>query len=88
MRVGGTYYLAPKLCFWTGIIFIGVIVSVCVCVCLCVCVCVCVYVCVCMCVCVCVCFVCVFVGVCVILYTIYLKKFLADFDETWQDDVK
>ena len=29
-------YLAQKLCFWTGIIFIGVYVSVCVSVCLCV----------------------------------------------------
>ena len=28
-------YLAQKLCFWTGIIFIGVYVSVCVCVCEC-----------------------------------------------------
>ena len=28
------FYLAQKLCFWTGIIFIGVYVSVCVCVCL------------------------------------------------------
>ena len=28
------YYLAQKLCFWTGIIFIGVYVSVCVSVCL------------------------------------------------------
>ena len=28
------HYLAQKLCFWTGIIFIGVYVSVCVCVCL------------------------------------------------------
>ena len=35
------YYLAQKLCFWTGIIFIGVYVSVCVSVCLCVCLCVC-----------------------------------------------
>ena len=32
------YYLAQKLCFWTGIIFIGVYVSVCVSVCVCVCV--------------------------------------------------
>ena len=31
------FYLAQKLCFWTGIIFIGVYVSVCVSVCLCVC---------------------------------------------------
>ena len=30
-------YLAEKLCFWTGIIFIGVYVSVCVSVCVCVC---------------------------------------------------
>ena len=28
-----SFYLAEKLCFWTGIIFIGVYVSVCVCVC-------------------------------------------------------
>ena len=32
------------------------------------------------CVCVCVC-------VCVSVYIDYLKKFLTDFDETWQDDV-
>ena len=32
----------------------------------------------CMCLCVC---------VSVRFYTIYLKKFLTDFDETWQDDV-
>ena len=50
------FYLAQKLCFWTGIIFIGVDVSVCLCVCL-------------------------------LLYTIYLKKFSTNFDETWQDDV-
>ena len=48
------YYLAQKLCFWTGIIFIRVYVSVC---------------------------------VCVRLYIDYLKKFLTDFDETWQDDL-
>ena len=48
-------YLAQKLCFWTGIIFIGVYVSVCVC-------------------------------LCVSVYIDYLKKFLTDFDETWQDD--
>ena len=35
------YYLAQKLCFWRGIIFIGVYLSVCVCVCLSVCLCVC-----------------------------------------------
>ena len=52
------YYLAQKLCFWTGIIFIRVYVSVCLCVC-----------------------------VCVNFYIDYLKKFLTDFDETWQDDV-
>ena len=40
----------------------------------------------CMCLCVCVC-VCVSVCVCVNLYIDYLKKFLTDFDETWQDDV-
>ena len=34
-------YLAQKLCFWTGIIFIGVYVSVFVSVCLSVCLCVC-----------------------------------------------
>ena len=48
------FYLAQKLCFWTGIIFIGVDVSVC---------------------------------LCVRLYTIYLKKYLTDFNETWQDDL-
>ena len=48
-------YLAQKLCFWTGIIFIGMYVSVC---------------------------------LCVHVYLNYLKKFLTDFDETWQDDVK
>ena len=31
--------------------------------------------------------VCVYVCVSVHLYTIYLKKFFTDFDETWQDDV-
>ena len=31
--------------------------------------------------------VCVCVCVSVRLYTIFLKKLLADFDETWQDDV-
>ena len=31
------FYLAQKLCFWTGIIFISVYVSVCLCVCVCVC---------------------------------------------------
>ena len=31
------FYLAQKLCFWTGIIFIGVIVSVYVCLYVCVC---------------------------------------------------
>ena len=40
------------------------------------------HVCVCVCLCVCVC-VCVSVSV----YIDYLKKFLTDFDETWQDDV-
>ena len=60
------YYLAQKLCFWRGIIFIGVYLSVCVSVCLCVCLCVC---------------------VCVNFYIDYLKKFLTDFDETWQDGV-
>ena len=54
------YYLAQKLCFWTGIIFIRVYVSVCVCLCVC---------------------------VCVNVYIDYLKKFLTDFDETWQDDL-
>ena len=49
-------YLAQKLCFLTGIIFIGVYVSVCVC-------------------------------VSVSLFPNYLKKFLTDFDETWQDNV-
>ena len=49
-------YLAQKLCFWTGIIFIGVYVSVC-------------------------------LSVCVCVLVDYLKKFLTDFDETWQDDV-
>ena len=34
----------------------------------------------CLCVCVCVC-------VCVSVYIDYLKKFLTDFDETWQDDL-
>ena len=29
------FYLAQKLCFWTGIIFISVYVSVCLCVCVC-----------------------------------------------------
>ena len=48
------HYLAQKLCFWTGIILIGVYVSVCLC-----------------------------VNVCLN----YLKKFLADFDETWQGDL-
>ena len=51
-------YLAQKLCFWTGIIFIGVYVSVFVC-----------------------------VSVSVRLYTIFLKKFLTNFNETWQDDL-
>ena len=32
-----SHYLAQKLCFWTGIIFIGVYVSVCVCGSVCVC---------------------------------------------------
>ena len=32
-----SYYLAQKLCFWTGIIFIGVYVSVCVCLSVCEC---------------------------------------------------
>ena len=32
------FYLAQKLCFWTGIIFIGVYVAVCLSVCVCVCV--------------------------------------------------
>ena len=54
------FYLAQKLCFWTGIIFIGVYVSVCVSVCVC---------------------------VSVSLSPNYLKKFLTDFNETWQDDV-
>ena len=31
------YYLAQKLCFWRGIIFIGVYLSVCLCVCVSVC---------------------------------------------------
>ena len=53
-----SYYLTQKLCFWTGIIFIGVYVSVCVSVCL-----------------------------SVYVYLDYLKKFLADFNETWQDDL-
>ena len=39
----------------------------------------------CMCLCVCVC---VSVCVCVNVYIDYLKKFLTDFDEIWQDDVK
>ena len=37
-------------------------------------------------VCVCLC-VCLSVCVCVSLYIDYLKKFVPDFDETWQDDV-
>ena len=52
------FYLAQKLCFWTGIIFVRVYVSVCVSVCL-----------------------------SVSLFPDYLKKFLTDFDEIWQDDV-
>ena len=52
------FYLAQKLSFWTGIIFIRVYVSVCVSVCL-----------------------------SVSLYIDYLKKFLTDFNETWQDDL-
>ena len=48
------FYLAQKLCFWTGIIFIRVYVSVC---------------------------------LCVSFYIDYLKKFLTDLDETWQDGV-
>ena len=37
-------------------------------------------------VCVCLC-VCLSVCLCVYVYLDYLKKFLADFDETWQDDL-
>ena len=48
-------YLAQKLCFWTGIIFIRVYESV---------------------------------SLSVSLYIHYLKKFLTDFDGTWQDDVE
>merc|ERR1712121_196968 len=32
------FYLAQKLCFWRGIIFIGVYLCVCLCVCLCGCI--------------------------------------------------
>ena len=53
-------YLAQKLCFQTGIIFIRVYVSVCVCVSVC---------------------------LCVNLYIDYLKKFMTDLNEIWQDDV-
>ena len=48
---------------------------------------VCLRLCVCACVCVCVCVSSVCVCVWMSLYPDYLKKFLTDFNETWQDDL-